>query len=224
MARSRWERGDYPFELRTSEIQGRGAFATEPIRKGTRIIEYTGERIDQKEADRRYDDASMKRHHTFLFSLDNGQVIDAAVGGNEARFLNHSCDPNCEAVEADDRIFIEAKRAIAEGEELVYDYQYERTDEHDDEDEKMYACRCGAPNCRGSILAPRKEPKRAAAGVKKRASGSKKRSGSKRKSGSKQKAGSRTKSGVKSKLGSKSKAKSKPKGKTKTTSKGRARR
>ena len=180
MARARWERGDYPFVLRDSPIQGRGAFATERIRKGTRVIEYTGEYIDQDEADRRYDDAKMKRHHTFLFSLDSGKCIDAAVGGNDARFINHSCDPNCEAVEADDRIFIEAKRTIEPGEELVYDYQYERSDEHDEEDEAMYACRCGAPNCRGTILAPEKEkPKRAAASPAKKSRTAAKKGGGK---------------------------------------------
>src|SRR5690349_13025091 len=78
---------DPPFELRKSSIQGLGAFATRRIRKGTRIIEYTGERIPQKEADARYDDESMKRHHTFLFSLDDDTCVDAAVGGNDARFI-----------------------------------------------------------------------------------------------------------------------------------------
>src|SRR5687768_10679939 len=85
------------FVLRRSAIQGRGAFAIRPVRKGTRIIEYTGERISHDEADRRYDDAGMGRHHTFLFSVDRKTVIDAAVGGNDARFINHSCAPNCEA-------------------------------------------------------------------------------------------------------------------------------
>ncbi|HEX6058231.1 MAG TPA: SET domain-containing protein-lysine N-methyltransferase, partial [Gemmatimonadaceae bacterium] len=78
------------FELRHSPIQGWGGFATRSIRKGTRIIEYLGERITQEESDRRYDDEKMARHHTFLFALDSGTVIDAAVDGNEARFLNHS--------------------------------------------------------------------------------------------------------------------------------------
>ena len=144
------------YELRPSKIQGRGAFALRPIRKGTRIDEYVGEVIDQDEADRRYDDAQMKRHHTFLFSLDNGKVIDAAVGGNDSRFINHSCDPNCQAIETRSRIFIEALRPIAEGEELVYDYAFERQKDTTEEDEKLYMCRCGAENCRGTILAPEK--------------------------------------------------------------------
>jgi len=150
-----------PFELRESSIQGRGAFATRRIRKGARIIEYTGERISQDEADKRYDDEAMGRHHTFLFTLDEKTVIDAAVDGNEARFINHSCDPNCQALIEDDKIFIYALKDISPGEELVYDYAYERAEGMDEESEQLYACRCGAKNCRGTILAPPKPPKRA---------------------------------------------------------------
>jgi uncharacterized protein len=144
------------FRLRDSKIQGKGAFALRRIRKGTRIIEYVGEIVSGEEADRRYDDASMNRHHTFLFSLDNGTCIDAAVGGNDARFINHSCDPNCEAHEVKSRIFIEAIRTIRPGEELTYDYAYERDDE-DEDWEKIYVCRCGSEKCRGTILAPPKK-------------------------------------------------------------------
>ena len=151
---------DLPFELRRSPIQGRGAFATRRIRPGQRIIEYVGEHIDRDEGDRRYDDAHMSRHHTFLFALDDGSVIDAAVGGNEARFINHSCDPNCQAIEEEGRIFIEAIRNIQPGTELLYDYAYERSDDHTEEDEQLYICKCGSPKCRGSILAPRKKTKR----------------------------------------------------------------
>lgn len=144
------------FVLRRSRIQGRGAFALRQIRKGTRIIEYIGERISHAEADRRYDDTAMKRHHTFLFTVDRRTVIDAAVGGNDARFINHSCAPNCEAVIDGKRIFIEAIRTIRPGEELTYDYQYERDPDTGDEDETLYPCRCGAATCRGTILAPRR--------------------------------------------------------------------
>lgn len=160
---------DAPFELRRSAIQGRGAFATRRIRPGARIIEYLGEHISRDEGDRRYDDEHMGRHHTFLFALDDGSVIDAAVRGNEARFINHSCDPNCQAIEEDGRIFIEAIRNIQPGTELTYDYAYERTDDHTDEDEALYVCRCGAPNCRGTILAPVEKKKRKKA--KKRVAG-----------------------------------------------------
>ena len=155
-ARYPWKEEPNPyFELRTSEIQGTGAFATRTIRKGTRVIEYLGQRISWRTADKRYDDEKMSRHHTFLFTVDDKIVIDGARKGNDARFLNHSCDGNCEAITERKRIFIEARRNIKAGEELLYDYQYERTDEHTEEDEKFYACRCGAAKCRGSILAPK---------------------------------------------------------------------
>jgi SET domain-containing protein len=154
---------DLPFELRTSAIAGTGAFATRSIKKGTRIIEYTGERISNAEADRRYDEEKMPSHHTFLFTLNRQTVVDAAVDGNESRFINHSCAPNCEAVIEDGRrIYIEALRNISVGEELVYDYQYERMDDHTADDERFYACQCGAPGCRGTILAPKKRKKKPA--------------------------------------------------------------
>lgn len=155
-ARYPWKEEPNPyFEVRTSKIQGKGAFAIRNIRKGTRLIEYLGQRISWRTADKRYDDEKMGRHHTFLFTVDDKVVIDAAVNGNDARFLNHSCDGNCEAITDRKRIFIEARRSIKAGEELLYDYQYERTEDHTEEDEKFYACRCGSPKCRGSILAPK---------------------------------------------------------------------
>jgi SET domain-containing protein len=145
------------FELRESAIQGRGGFAIRTIPRGTRIIEYVGERISNEEADKRYDDGGMGRHHTFLFSIDSKTVIDAAVDGNEARFINHSCAPNCEAIDERKRIYIEAIRTIAPGEELTYDYAYERDGTEDEEWERVYMCKCGAPTCRGTILAPQKK-------------------------------------------------------------------
>ena len=148
------------FELRSSPIHGRGAFALRRIRKGTRLIEYIGERISPEEADRRYDDDTMDRPHTFLFTVDAHTVIDAAVGGNEARYINHSCDPNCEAVDDDGRIFIEAVRNIRPGQELAYDYHLERDGRWRKEWAERYACRCGAPNCRGTLLVKPKRPKR----------------------------------------------------------------
>ena len=135
-------------------MQGLGAFSTRAIPAGVRLIEYAGERLTPAEADARYPDVEGERHHTFLFAIDDDVVIDAAVNGNEARFINHSCDPNCEAINDRKRIFIEAIRTIPAGTELVYDYQYERTDDHSAEDERFYKCRCGSPKCRGTILAP----------------------------------------------------------------------
>ena len=150
------------YVVRNSTIHGRGVFANRYIRKGTRILEYTGERIDNDEADRRYDDAKMKRHHTFLFTLDKDTCIDGAIetGGSDASFINHSCDPNCEAVITGKKIFIHALRGIEAGTELAYDYQYERTGENDEELEKFYICKCGAPNCRGTIMKPEKKKQR----------------------------------------------------------------
>jgi SET domain-containing protein len=142
-----------PFTVRESPIQGKGGFAWRWIRAGTRIVEYTGERISQDEADQRYDDDEMDRHHTFLFSVDEDTVIDAGVNGNEARFINHSCDPNCEAVDDGGRIFIEAIRHIAPGEELFYDYGYELDEPLTPSLKRQYPCHCGAENCRGTILA-----------------------------------------------------------------------
>jgi SET domain-containing protein len=155
-ARYPWKEEPNPYiELRTSDIQGTGAFATRNIKKGTRIVEYLGQRISWRTADKRYDDENMKRHHTFLFTVDDKTCIDGAVNGSVARFINHSCDGNTEAINDRKRIFIDARRNIKAGDELLYDYQYERTDEHTEEDEKFYACRCGSTKCRGSILAPK---------------------------------------------------------------------
>jgi SET domain-containing protein len=147
------------FDVRQSGIQGKGAFANQKIRKGQRIIEYTGERISNDEADNRYDETSMKRHHTFLFTVTPKIVVDGAVNGNESIYINHSCDPNCEAVIDGKRIFIESIRTIHPGEELVYDYQYERTGENDDEMEQFYKCLCGSENCRGSIMKGKPAPR-----------------------------------------------------------------
>lgn len=148
------------FEIRRSRIQGHGAFALRRIPKGTRVIEYIGERISNKEADRRYDDARMKRHHTFLFTLDDETVVDGGVGGNESRYINHSCDPNCETVIVRRRIWVETMKSIPAGTELVYDYAYERGEETSDADEKLYVCRCGSTKCRGTILVEPEPPRK----------------------------------------------------------------
>jgi SET domain-containing protein len=144
-------------ELRQSPIHGLGGFARRDIAKGERIIEYTGEKISNAEADRRYDDDQMRRHHTFLFILNTKMCVDAAFDGNAARFLNHSCDPNCEAVIERGHIWIEAVRNIPAGTELLYDYQYEDDPEYTEEDLRFYVCRCGAPNCRGTIVKTRRK-------------------------------------------------------------------
>ncbi len=145
-------------EVRPSKIQGLGAFAASRITKGTRIIEYTGERITPAEADRRYNDDATDHPRVLLFSVDSRTVIDAAVGGNEAQYINHSCEPNCAAVTDKKRIFIEALRDIRPGEELLYDYNRTRESDDDAALENLYECRCGAPSCRGTMLVPREKP------------------------------------------------------------------
>lgn len=145
-----------PFAVRTSRIHGRGVFATERIPKGARLIEYTGEMITWKIADRRYADDGSNGYHTFLFDIDGKKVIDAAVGGNAARWINHSCAPNCQAVGEGDRIFIETIRTIKPGEELVYDYGFVFEERHTPELKARYRCLCGAKTCRGTMVAKKK--------------------------------------------------------------------
>lgn len=139
-------------EARNSAIHGKGVYAVLPIKKGTRLLEYLGDRISHAEADRRYEKKAEDDGHTFLFIASNRTVIDAGVGGNDARFINHHCNPNCETVTEGSRVFIDAIRNIKPGEELGYDYQltWESTDEP--EELALYACRCGAKNCRGTML------------------------------------------------------------------------
>lgn len=138
--------------LRRSRIHGRGVYARVDIPKGTRLIEYTGEHISNAEADRRYDDDSMKQHHTFLFILNSRTCVDAARGGNISRFINHKCDPNCVAWIEGQHIWIDALRDIRKGEELGYDYEYDFLPGYTVEDLEFYACRCGSPKCRGTIV------------------------------------------------------------------------
>jgi SET domain-containing protein len=139
--------------LRRSKIHGRGVYARKDIPKGTRLIEYTGERIGNKEADRRSDaEEARSRHHTFLFILNSRTTIDASVGGNISKYINHSCDPNCVAWIEGQHIWIDAERDIRKGEELSYDYEYEFDPEYTIEDLEVYACHCGSPKCRGTIV------------------------------------------------------------------------
>ncbi len=152
-------------EVRPSNIQGLGAFATQSIKKGTRIIEYKGQRITPAEADRRYDDDASEHPRVLLFAVDSHTVIDGAIRGNEARFINHSCEPNCEAVTEKRRVFIEAQRDIESGEELLYDYNLTREDSNVPNLEQRYACHCGAPTCRGTMLAPVQNKEKARVGA-----------------------------------------------------------
>lgn len=143
------------FVVRSSGIHGKGVFATTRIAAGTRLIEYKGKRLTEAQVDWRY--ANDDSPHTFLFALDDGMVIDASIGGNSARWINHSCAPNCEAVDDEDRIYIETLRAIRPGEELSYNYRIELEERHTPALQRLYQCRCGARRCKGTILQPKKK-------------------------------------------------------------------
>jgi hypothetical protein len=145
-----------PFAIRPSPIQGQGAFATRRIPEGTRLIEYAGERLTMAQAEARYPDVPDERHHTYLFAIDDDVVIDAAVGGNEARWINHSCDPNCDAVIEAGRIWIETVRDVEPGEELAYDYGQVLEERHTPAAKKRFPCHCGAATCRGTMLAKKR--------------------------------------------------------------------
>jgi hypothetical protein len=144
---------EQPFVVRRSKIAGKGAFATRDIAKGERLIEYLGERLTHAQSDARYGDDDAGAHHTFLFNVNRSTVIDATVDGNDSRFINHACDPNCESEIERGRVFIDAIRNIRKGEELNYDYAYGRDGTESPEDETgLYGCRCGSKKCRGTIL------------------------------------------------------------------------
>jgi SET domain-containing protein len=147
--------------VRRSRLHGRGVFALRRIRKGTRIIEYLGDRVSHREADRRYGHKPINDNHTFLFIVDRATVIDGgSASGNAARYINHGCDPNCESLIDDKRVFIEAVRTIQPGDELTYDYQIGRDKEDPPNVDEIFACRCGARSCRGSMLWPAKRKPR----------------------------------------------------------------
>jgi uncharacterized protein len=150
------------FEVRHSPIHGYGVFAARRIRKGTTVIEYLGDRVSHAQADARYEDKDPNDNHTFLFTVDAKTVIDGGVDGNEARYINHGCDPNCESTTLNKRIFIEAIRTIQPGEELSYDYQIQRDTDDAANVDQVFACRCGAKNCRGSMLEAAKKPRKPA--------------------------------------------------------------
>ena len=145
-------------KVRNSRVHGRGVFAARQIKKGTRIIEYMGDRISHRAADVRYIDHDENDNHTFLFIVDSRLVIDAGVGGNEARYINHSCDGNCQSIIEDRRIFIDAVRNIQPGEELGYDYEIGRDKDDPPNVDEIYACRCSSRTCRGTMLYPAKRP------------------------------------------------------------------
>jgi SET domain-containing protein len=146
---------DAPLRVRASPIAGQGAFASRAIACGERIIEYAGERITEAEFQRR-DPVSEPgtSHHNVFFEVKPDVVIDANVDGNEARFINHSCDPNCETRLEDDRVQIYARRDIRLDEELCFDYGYVRQAHHTPAMLAAHPCRCGSATCRGTLFKP----------------------------------------------------------------------
>ena len=143
-------------EVRASPVHGRGVFVRRPIAAGARILEYRGQRIDWDEALARHPHDPLQPNHTFYFSLDDGCVIDGKVDGNAARWINHACAPNCEARQHDGRVYIHALRDLQPGEELFYDYCLSLDARHTAKLKRAFACHCGAPDCRGTMLAPKR--------------------------------------------------------------------
>ena len=149
-------------QVRNSPIHGRGVFAASDLAAESRVIEYQGLRLSHAKADKRYA-GNAETGHTFLFTLNEAYVIDANQGGNDARWINHSCAPNCQAflIEHEgkdrklDRVVIETTRAIKAGEELAYNYAITLDERHTPRLKKLWSCRCGATSCTGTMLSTR---------------------------------------------------------------------
>ena len=125
-----------------SPVHGTGVFARVALPGGTRVLEYVGEKIDKAESSRR-----CQSNNEYIFCLDEQFDLDGNVSWNPARFINHSCAPNCDAECLDGRIWIIARREIGAGEELTFNYGY------DLQDYTEHPCRCGVPACVGFIVA-----------------------------------------------------------------------
>ncbi len=149
------------FQVRRSGVHGRGVFALVDIAEGETLIEYTGQIISWDEAQERHPHDPTDPNHTFYFHIDADRVIDALHGGNSSRWINHSCEPNCEADEVEGRIFIRALRNICAGEELNYDYGLVIDERYTAKLKAEYPCWCGNAVCRGTLLAPKTRAPRA---------------------------------------------------------------
>ncbi|MDB5731528.1 MAG: protein-lysine N-methyltransferase [Variovorax sp.] len=143
-------------QTRRSGVHGKGVFALRGIAEGELVMEYTGEVIDWEEALRRHPHDPAQPNHTFYFHIDDQHVIDGNVNGNSAKWINHSCEPNCRADEEGGRVFIRALRDIAAGEELNYDYGLVIDERYTSRLKAEFACWCGAAHCRGTMLAPKR--------------------------------------------------------------------
>ena len=142
-------------QVRRSGVHGKGVFALQDIAEGETLIEYVGEVISWDEAQDRHPHDPNDPNHTFYFHVNEDRVIDALHGGNSSRWINHSCDPNCEADEDNDRIFIKAIRNIKAGEELNYDYGLIIDEPYTKKLKAEYPCWCGSAHCRGTLLSPK---------------------------------------------------------------------
>ena len=144
-------------QTRRSGVHGKGVFAVQDIAEGEVLVEYTGEVIGWQEAQDRHPHDPLQPNHTFYFHVDEDRVIDAKFGGNSSRWINHSCAPNCEADEENERIFIKALRNIQAGEELNYDYGLVIEAPLTPALKLEYPCWCGAKKCRGTLLSSTSE-------------------------------------------------------------------
>jgi len=144
-------------QMRRSDVHGNGVFAVDDLAEGETLIEYKGEVINWKEALRRHPHDPAQPNHTFYFHIDDGRVIDGNVNGNAARWINHSCEPNCEADEVNGRVYIKTLRNIAAGEELNYDYGLIIDEPYTPKLLAEFPCWCGSESCRGTLLTPKDE-------------------------------------------------------------------
>jgi len=140
--------------VRNSKVHGKGVFARKDIPKGTRIIEYVGKIVSSKEGLRIYEEQLEKSKKTgagavYIFQLNSKQDIDGNVSWNPAKYINHSCNPNCDYDIINNRIWIFSKRDIKKGEELNYDYDYDLNDYQD------HPCKCNSKECLGFIIGKR---------------------------------------------------------------------
>jgi len=147
-------------QMRRSDVHGNGVFAVQDLAEGETLIEYKGEVISWKEALRRHPHDPAQPNHTFYFHIDDGRVIDGNVKGNDARWINHSCEPNCEADEVDGRVYIKALRNISAGEELNYDYGLIIDEPYTPKLLSEFPCWCGSEQCRGTLLTPKDDEKK----------------------------------------------------------------
>ena len=202
-------------QVRRSGVHGKGVFALQNLAEGETLIEYVGEIISWDEAQDRHPHDPKDPNHTFYFHVNEDKVIDALHGGNSSRWINHSCDPNCEADEDNERVFIKALRNIKAGEELNYDYGLIIDEPYTKKLKAEYPCWCGAKNCRGTLLSPKDR-----ADTPKIPSQKKAKSKSKSKAKDKAKSDAKPKSKVKAetKAAAKPKADAKPKDKDKKKS------